>query len=142
HHRLHKTLGVQTFFCDPHSPWQKGGVENSIGLLRRSLPRKTDLKSVTAAALKRHVHRLNKHPTQMSGLQDAGRGILQTQFNCCTSNVTPSPGFRRDDLWRQLAHDRIHPRGERVEDLREHLAIIAARTLQHMEGMIGALSQM
>ena len=59
HHRLHKTLGVQTFFCDPHSPWQKGGVENSIGRLRRSLPRKTDLKLITAADLKRHVQRLN-----------------------------------------------------------------------------------
>jgi IS30 family transposase len=62
HHRLHKTLGVQTFFCDPHSPWQKGGVENSIGRLRRSLPRKTDLKLITAAALKRHVQRLNDTP--------------------------------------------------------------------------------
>jgi transposase, IS30 family len=62
HHRLHKTLGVQTFFCDPHSPWQKGGVENSIGRLRRSLPRKTDLKFITAAAIKRIVHRLNNTP--------------------------------------------------------------------------------
>ena len=62
HHRLHKTLGIQTFFCDPHSPWQKGGVENSIGRLRRSLPRKTDLTFISAAALKRHVHRLNNTP--------------------------------------------------------------------------------
>jgi IS30 family transposase len=62
HHRLHKTLGVQTFFCDPHSPWQKGGVENSIGRLRRSLPRKTDLKFVTPAELKRYVRRLNDTP--------------------------------------------------------------------------------
>jgi IS30 family transposase len=62
HHRLHKTIGVQTFFCDPHSPWQKGGVENSIGRLRRSLPRKTDLNLITAAALKRHVQRLNDTP--------------------------------------------------------------------------------
>jgi IS30 family transposase len=62
HHRLHKTLGVQTFFCDPHSPWQKGGVENSIGRLRRSLPRKTDLKFITAAALKQLVQRLNNTP--------------------------------------------------------------------------------
>lgn len=59
HHRLHKALGVQTFFCDPHSPWQKGGVENSIGRLRRSLPRKTDLNLITAATLQRHVQRLN-----------------------------------------------------------------------------------
>jgi IS30 family transposase len=62
HHRLHQILGVQTFFCDPHSPWQKGGVENSIGRLRRSLPRKTDLKLLTPAALKRHVQRLNDTP--------------------------------------------------------------------------------
>src|SRR6204780_2065039 len=62
HHRLHKTLGIETFFCDPHSPWQKGGVENSIGRLRRSLPRKTDLNFITAAALKRLVQRLTNTP--------------------------------------------------------------------------------
>jgi transposase, IS30 family len=62
HHRLHKRLGVQTFFCDPHSPWQKGGVENSIGRLRRPLPRKTDLNGMTAADLRRHVQRLNNTP--------------------------------------------------------------------------------
>jgi IS30 family transposase len=37
-------------------------VENSIGRLRRSLPRKTDIKLLTAAALKRHVQRLNDTP--------------------------------------------------------------------------------
>ena len=43
HHRLH-ALGVQTFFCDTHSPWQKGGVENAIGRMRRTLP-ETDLRN-------------------------------------------------------------------------------------------------
>jgi IS30 family transposase len=62
HHRLHKTLGVQTFFCDPHSPWQKGGVENTIGRLRRSLPRKTDLKTISHLDIPRHVKRLNDTP--------------------------------------------------------------------------------
>lgn len=62
HHRLHQSPGLQTFFCDPHSPWQKGGVENSIGRLRRFLPRKADLNLVTAADLRRHVHRLNNTP--------------------------------------------------------------------------------
>jgi len=42
HYQLHK-LKIQTFFCDTYSPWQKGGVENAIGRLRRYLPRKTDL---------------------------------------------------------------------------------------------------
>jgi IS30 family transposase len=69
HHRLHKALGVQTFFCDPHSPWQKGGVENSIGRLRRSLPRKTDLKLITAAAIKRCVQRLNNTPRKCLDFQ-------------------------------------------------------------------------
>ena len=41
-------LGIETFFCDPHAPWQKGGVENAIGRLRRGLPRKTDLATVSA----------------------------------------------------------------------------------------------
>ncbi|MGY3610347.1 MULTISPECIES: IS30 family transposase [unclassified Bradyrhizobium] len=62
HHRLHQTLGLQTFFCDPHSPWQKGGVENFIGRLRRVLPRKTDLNLITPADLKRHIRRLNNTP--------------------------------------------------------------------------------
>ena len=42
HYQLHD-LGIETFFCDTYSPWQKGGVENAIGRLRRTLPRKTDL---------------------------------------------------------------------------------------------------
>jgi len=39
-------LGLPTFFCDPHSPWQKGGIENAIGRFRRFLPRRTDLDQV------------------------------------------------------------------------------------------------
>jgi IS30 family transposase len=39
----HKSLGLDTYFCDPHSPWQKGAVENAIGRLRRFLPRTTVL---------------------------------------------------------------------------------------------------
>jgi transposase, IS30 family len=42
HMRLH-SLDLQTFFCDPYAPWQKGGIENAIGRMRRTLPRKADL---------------------------------------------------------------------------------------------------
>ncbi|HUU45517.1 MAG TPA: IS30 family transposase [Acidobacteriota bacterium] len=42
HYDLH-ALDIQTFFCDTHAPWQKGGIENAIGRMRRHLPRKTDL---------------------------------------------------------------------------------------------------
>jgi IS30 family transposase len=37
----HQKLPLQAYFCDPHSPWQRGSVENANGVLRRSLPRKT-----------------------------------------------------------------------------------------------------
>ena len=45
HYQLHE-LGVETFFCNVRSPWQKGGVENRIGRLRRFLPRRTDLSAL------------------------------------------------------------------------------------------------
>ena len=42
----HYRIGLDTYFCDPHAPWQKGGVENAIGRIRRFLPRKTDLDTI------------------------------------------------------------------------------------------------
>lgn len=39
----HHSIGLDTYFCDPHAPWQKGGVENAIGRIRRFLPRRTNL---------------------------------------------------------------------------------------------------
>ena len=45
-HQLH-ALGIQTFFCDTHSPWQKGGVENAIGRMRRTLTSRTSLDRFT-----------------------------------------------------------------------------------------------
>ena len=39
----HDKLPVPAYFCDPHSPWQRGSIENANGVLRRSLPRKTNI---------------------------------------------------------------------------------------------------
>jgi transposase, IS30 family len=46
HRALHR-LAIKTFFCDPYAPWQKGGIENAIGRLRRFIPRKTDLATLS-----------------------------------------------------------------------------------------------
>lgn len=46
HLTLTRELDIKTFFCDPHSPWQKGSIENAIGRLRRPLPRKTNLDTI------------------------------------------------------------------------------------------------
>ena len=66
HHRLH-ALGVQTFFCDTHSPWQKGGVENAIGRMRRTLPRKTDLAELPDDRLDQLVRSYNNTPRKCLG---------------------------------------------------------------------------
>lgn len=66
HHRLH-ALGIQTFFCDTHSPWQKGGVENAIGRMRRTLPRKTDLATLTEKRFTLLVQSYNNTPRKCLG---------------------------------------------------------------------------
>ena len=62
HWRLSKAIGMRTFFCDPHAPWQKGGIENAIGRLRRALPRKTDLALCSDSALNAYVRNYNNTP--------------------------------------------------------------------------------
>jgi len=46
HYELHD-INTETYFCDAYAPWQKGGVENALGRMRRLLPRKTDLATIT-----------------------------------------------------------------------------------------------
>jgi transposase, IS30 family len=62
HYRLTEQLALQTYFCDPHSPWQKGGIENAIGRLRRPLPRKTNLADLSSDRLACIVQAYNDTP--------------------------------------------------------------------------------
>ena len=66
HHHLHN-LGIQTFFCNTHSPWQKGGVENAIGRMRRVLPRKTDLAGLSKDRFTQLVQAYNNTPRKCLG---------------------------------------------------------------------------
>ncbi len=61
HQRLHK-IGTRTYFCDTHSPWQKGGIENAIGRLRKYLPRKINLDDLTAEQIERAATAYNNTP--------------------------------------------------------------------------------
>ena len=59
---LHKTFGVQSYFCDPRAPWQKGSVENSNGRIRRFLPANTNIATIPEAYLYEICLRMNKTP--------------------------------------------------------------------------------
>ena len=92
HYRLTRQLGIQTYFCDTRSPWQKGGVENAIGRLRRSLPRKTNLDALSNKAIDTLVARYNNTPRKCLGFQTPAETFLKPLHFKCESTPGSGPG--------------------------------------------------
>jgi transposase, IS30 family len=66
---LAKNHGMVAYFCDPHSPWQKGTVENANGRLRRYLPGELDLSQITPTYLCEIETRMNTTPRKCLGFK-------------------------------------------------------------------------
>lgn len=69
HATVKKQIGPSAFFCDPHSPWQRGGIENGNGLLRRDLPRHARLSDYDDTDIDDIVWMLNSTPRKCLGFQ-------------------------------------------------------------------------
>lgn len=67
HYQITQELNMQTYFCNPHSPWQKGGIENMNGRLRRYLPRKTTPEQLSEQNIKLIALKMNTTPRKCLG---------------------------------------------------------------------------
>jgi len=92
HYDLH-SLKIQTFFCDPYAPWQKGGIENGIGRMRRFLPRKTDLASLSDQYLLRVFGMANNTPRKCLDFKTPSEVFWENVLHFkCESTSPPSRG--------------------------------------------------
>ena len=91
HQRIASQLGTRNYFCDPRAPWQKGGIENAIGRLRRALPTKTDLETLPQARLNAILANYNHTPRKCLGFQTPAEIFNPLHFKC-ESTPASSPG--------------------------------------------------
>ena len=77
HQRFTVATGVQVYFCDPKSPWQRGSNENTNGLLRQYLPRRLDFRTITQTNLDAMAQELNERPRQTLGFKTPSEALAE-----------------------------------------------------------------
>ena len=92
HVRFSTDTDMEVYFCDPHSPWQRGSNENTNGLLRQYFPEQGRPQLHSAAHLNAVARQLNNRPRQTLGLDETIRSV---QPDCCvdrlrTTSVRPT----------------------------------------------------
>lgn len=81
HHFINIKLGTRSYFCHPYCSWEKGTVENTIGLVRRRLPKKIDFVNVSRRQVKYIQDWLNHRPRKCLNYQTPSEVF---QKECCT----------------------------------------------------------
>jgi IS30 family transposase len=69
HELTNRTLGVKSYFCNPYHSWEKGTVENLIGIIRRFYPKKTDWNNISQWDLNKVARFINHRPMKLLGFK-------------------------------------------------------------------------
>jgi IS30 family transposase len=88
HADLAQQTNVKIYFCDPHSPWQRGTCENTNGLLRQYLPKGTDLSAYTQEQLDEIADSLNNQPRATHNFRSPLEVFAQTLANSPAPSAT------------------------------------------------------
>jgi len=81
HLEVNRVLGSKSYFCEPFHSWEKGTVENTIGLVRRRWPKGTDFTRVSDREIKRAERWLNNRPRKRLGFMTPAEAFRR---ECCT----------------------------------------------------------
>jgi IS30 family transposase len=77
HARFTAATGIEVYFCDPKSPWQRGSNENTNGLLRQYLPQRLDFRTLTQADFDAIAQELNVRPRQTLGFKTPSQALAE-----------------------------------------------------------------
>ena len=91
HAQLRIDTGLQVFFCDPRSPWQRGTNENTNGLLRQYFPRGTDLNRHSASDIAAVAATLNRRPRKTLGWRTPSEAFNELLLSQQRGRVATTP---------------------------------------------------
>lgn len=91
HAQLRIDSGIEIYFCDPHSPWQRGSNENTNGLLRQYFPRGTDLSRHSPDELAAVAMVLNSRPRKTLGWRTPAEALNDRLLTSPAAATSPSP---------------------------------------------------
>nr|WP_193670212.1 IS30 family transposase [Nocardioides salarius] len=86
HVQIAEATGLDIYFCDPHSPWQRGANENTNGLLRQYLPKGSDLSFYGPGLLDKIASELNARPRKRHGFRTPAEVLDQLLSDPTTNN--------------------------------------------------------